>query len=106
MTPAEPAPTQPAPGALLGSGDEADVFVLDELTPGGPVVIDWRNGTDGPAALDLARSVVIMAHVAVTPGTELAGVAHALLTAFLTRVGPVPADALDATIAHRAATPP
>lgn len=72
------------------------------LTPTGPVVIDWRNGTEGPAALDLARSAVIMGWVALDPANDLAGVARALLTAFLARVGPVPAEALDAAIARRA----
>jgi tRNA A-37 threonylcarbamoyl transferase component Bud32 len=35
------------------------------LTSRGPVVIDWRNGRDGPADLDTAFSALILAQVAI-----------------------------------------
>ncbi|MCW6008789.1 phosphotransferase [Micromonospora sp. CPCC 205371] len=75
------------------------------LTPTGPVVIDWRNGTEGPADLDVAATAVILAQAALDPAPGLADAARALLTGFLGRMGAVPADALDAAIARRAGDP-
>jgi aminoglycoside phosphotransferase (APT) family kinase protein len=49
----------------------------------GPVVIDWRNATDGPPDLDLAMTAVILAQVAVHDSHELAPAAADLLSAFL-----------------------
>ncbi|HEX8629352.1 MAG TPA: phosphotransferase [Catenuloplanes sp.] len=57
------------------------------LTPRGPVVIDWRNATEGPADLDVALSAVILAQVAAEQEHPLASLAATLLTAFLDRVG-------------------
>ncbi|MEH1130639.1 phosphotransferase [Micromonospora sp. CPCC 206061] len=75
------------------------------LTPTGPMVIDWRNATEGPAEFDVAATAVILAQVALDPAMELAPAARALLTAFLGRMGEVPAEALDAAIARRARDP-
>ncbi|MEH0973809.1 phosphotransferase [Micromonospora sp. CPCC 205546] len=41
------------------------------LTSRGPLVIDWRNATEGPADLDVALSAVILAQVAVDEGPTL-----------------------------------
>jgi tRNA A-37 threonylcarbamoyl transferase component Bud32 len=57
------------------------------LTPRGPVVIDWRNTTEGPPELDVALSAVILAQVAVDAADGMAGLAHAFLTAFLAHSG-------------------
>jgi aminoglycoside phosphotransferase (APT) family kinase protein len=35
------------------------------LTPAGPVVIDWRNGRDGPGDLDTAFTALVLAQVAI-----------------------------------------
>ncbi|GLH99250.1 phosphotransferase [Phytohabitans aurantiacus] len=75
------------------------------VTPTGPVVIDWRNGTEGPADLDVAATAVILAQAALDPALGLADLARALLTGFLGRLGAVPQDALDAAIARRACDP-
>ncbi|MFF5173405.1 phosphotransferase [Micromonospora sp. NPDC000089] len=58
------------------------------LTADGPVVIDWRNATDGPPALDRAVSTVIIAESAVDPTSPLAGPARAVLPAYLAESGP------------------
>ncbi|KOX19908.1 serine/threonine protein kinase [Saccharothrix sp. NRRL B-16348] len=59
------------------------------LTARGPVVIDWRNTTEGPPELDVALSAVILAQTAVGDAGDLAGLARAFLTAFLTHSGPL-----------------
>ena len=77
----------------LGEGEDVRILHLDlhpdnvMLTSRGPVVIDWRNATEGPAELDVAMSAVIFAQLAVEPGHPLASRAAALLTAFLDAVG-------------------
>jgi aminoglycoside phosphotransferase (APT) family kinase protein len=75
------------------------------LTPAGPMVIDWRDATEGPADLDVAATAVILAQAALDPALGLADTARALLTAFLGRMGAVPAGALDAAIARRVRDP-
>lgn len=60
------------------------------LTSRGPVVIDWRNTTEGPPELDVALSAVILAQVAVDPTDGIAELARAFLTAFLTHSGGTP----------------
>jgi len=42
------------------------------LSQRGPVVIDWRNATEGPPDLDLALSALILAEVAVDEEHDLA----------------------------------
>jgi aminoglycoside phosphotransferase (APT) family kinase protein len=75
------------------------------ITPRGPVVIDWRNATEGPAALDVAVSALILAEVAVDESDDLADSARALLAAFLARTGGPPRDLLRQAVAIRAADP-
>src|SRR6266498_1651722 len=75
------------------------------LSPRGPVVIDWRNATEGPADLDIALSAVIFAEVAVDDTHDMAGPAVTLLTEFLRRAGGEPLSALDRAVAIRRANP-
>ncbi|WP_246170175.1 phosphotransferase [Pseudonocardia hierapolitana] len=72
------------------------------LTPRGPVLIDWTNATDGPPDLDVALTAVILAQVAVAPGHEYAGVAGAMLTAFLDATGGQALAMLDDAVSRRA----
>jgi len=65
------------------------------LVPRGPVVIDWRNATEGPADLDLALSGLILAEVAVDEEHEMAVPAGVLLAAFLEHVDGDPRRLLD-----------
>ncbi|MBG0562607.1 phosphotransferase [Actinoplanes aureus] len=65
------------------------------LTARGPVVIDWRNGTEGPPDLDLAISALILAEVAVDRTHALAQPAGALLAEFLPLAGGDPLSILD-----------
>jgi tRNA A-37 threonylcarbamoyl transferase component Bud32 len=75
------------------------------LSPRGPVVIDWRNATEGPPDLDLALSAVILAQVAVNETHAMAAPAKTLLTAFLHRAGGNPLSALDKAVAIRRTDP-
>ena len=62
----------------LSSDPDARVLHLDLhpgnviLSPGGPVVIGWRNGAEGPPDLDLAVSALILAQVAADEAHEMA----------------------------------
>jgi tRNA A-37 threonylcarbamoyl transferase component Bud32 len=69
----------------------------------GPVVIDWRNASQGPPELDLAVSALILACVAVDSTHEAAAVAGVFLPVFLAAVGPVPSEALDQAVRLRRA---
>ena len=71
----------------------------------GPVVIDWRNATDGPPDLDLAMTAVILAQVAVDHTHELATAAADLLSAFLRRARGDVASRLGDAMAIRRADP-
>ena len=73
------------------------------LTPGGPVLIDWTNATDGPPDLDVALTAVILAQVAVEPAHEYAGLATGMLSAFLEATGGQALAMLDGAVARRAA---
>lgn len=81
------------------------------MTADGPVLIDWRNATDGPAGLDVAFSALIMAQVAVGAeveahaGADLTALAAALIGPFLAAAGGAPLDHLDAATARRGADP-
>jgi aminoglycoside phosphotransferase (APT) family kinase protein len=57
------------------------------LTSRGPVVIDWRNATEGPADLDVTLSALILAQVAADEAHPLALQAATLLGAFIDCVG-------------------
>ncbi|MET8262155.1 phosphotransferase [Micromonospora sp. NPDC005553] len=74
------------------SADPADrVLHLDlhpqnvMVTSRGPVLIDWRNATEGPADLDVAMTALILAEVAVSPDPQLADLARDGLDAFQQR---------------------
>jgi tRNA A-37 threonylcarbamoyl transferase component Bud32 len=69
----------------------------------GPVVIDWRNASQGPPELDIAVSALILACVAVDSTHEAAAVAGVFLPVFLGAVGPVPSEALDQAVRLRRA---
>jgi tRNA A-37 threonylcarbamoyl transferase component Bud32 len=71
----------------------------------GPVVIDWRNASQGPPDVDLAMSALILAQVAVDPTHEAAALAEVFLSAFLAAVGQVPSAALDQAVRLRRADP-
>ena len=75
------------------------------LGPRGPVLIDWRNATEGPADLDLAMTAVIIAQVAADPGIPFADAAGALLPEFLRRAGGDPLSQLDVALALRRGDP-
>ncbi|MEH0844062.1 phosphotransferase [Micromonospora sp. CPCC 205711] len=77
------------------SGDPAVRVLHLDLHPGnvlltadGPVVIDWRDTTEGPPELDGAMTALIVAEVATDRTSALAGPARALLAAFLAETGP------------------
>jgi tRNA A-37 threonylcarbamoyl transferase component Bud32 len=71
------------------------------LTSRGPVVIDWRNATEGPAELDVALTAVILAQVAVDEAHPLASQAATLLDAFIDCVGGNLLTVLDRAVAIR-----
>lgn len=74
------------------------------MTADGPVVIDWRNATEGSAAFDVALSAVIMGQVALDPDQpELAEAAREGLEAFAAATDP--RTMLDDAIAWRADDP-
>lgn len=75
------------------------------LSAGGPVVIDWRNATEGPPALDAAMTAVILAQAAVGEDPTLAALATPLLPAFLAAVATDPLRQLDRALELRAANP-
>lgn len=73
------------------------------LSTRGPVVIDWRNATEGLPDLDVALSAVIIAQVGVDDTNPMAALCKALLTAFLRAAGGEPMSALgEATAIRRA----
>jgi aminoglycoside phosphotransferase (APT) family kinase protein len=69
----------------------------------GPMVIDWRNATDGPPDLDVAMSAVILAQVAVDDGDGRAAPARTLLARFLEHTEGDPLRLLDEAVARRRA---
>jgi hypothetical protein len=82
------------------------------LSPGGPVVIDWRRSAEGPPDLDLAVSALILAQVAAGQADEAAGEAHdmaalasVVLMAFLRFAGGGPLRMLDRAMAMRRSDP-
>ncbi len=75
------------------------------LTQRGPVVIDWRNATEGPADLDVALTALILAQVAVDEAHDMAAPAGVLLAAFIRYAGGDPLRMLDQALAMRRADP-
>ena len=70
----------------------------------GPVVIDWRNATEGSPDLDVALSAVIVAQTAVCDRRRIAS-ARALLAAFLDNAEAEPSRMLDRALAIRGGDP-
>ncbi|SEE45656.1 phosphotransferase [Jiangella alba] len=97
-----PRPAGPAAGTVVHLDLHPDNVVL---TPDGPVLIDWRNATDGPADLDVVYSALILAQVSVGTDAVLAPVAAALIGPFLAAAGGTPLDHLAAATARRGADP-
>src|SRR5207253_7137372 len=62
-----PAPSG-TPGLVVVHGDLHPLNVI--ATADGPVVIDWRNAEEGPAAYDVAMTAIIFAQVALDPSFE------------------------------------
>ncbi|HZC60343.1 MAG TPA: phosphotransferase [Streptosporangiaceae bacterium] len=95
----------------LSSDPDARVLHLDLhpgnviLSPGGPVVIDWRNSAEGPPDLDLAVSALILAQVAADEAHEMAALAGVVLMAFLRFAGGSPLRMLDRAMAMRRSDP-
>ncbi len=75
------------------------------LTARGPVVIDWRNASEGPPDLDLALSALILAEVAVDETHEMAAGADLLLTAFLDHAVGDPLRMVDRAVQIRRTDP-
>ncbi len=73
------------------------------LSSRGPVVIDWRNATEGPPDLDLALTALILAEVAVDLTHDMAAAAGIGLVAFLQLADGDPLSMLDQALAMRRA---
>lgn len=97
-----PAPSG-TPGQVVVHGDLHPENVI--LTASGPVVIDWRNATEGTAEFDIAMTAVIFAQVALDPAfASLSGLLRESLSTYLANsIDPTPG--LDAALAARAGNP-
>jgi tRNA A-37 threonylcarbamoyl transferase component Bud32 len=73
------------------------------LASRGPVVIDWRNATRGPADLDVALTAVIVAQTAVNDAHPRAAASRVLLSGFLQQSAADPARCLEPAVARRRA---
>jgi tRNA A-37 threonylcarbamoyl transferase component Bud32 len=74
------------------------------LTSRGPVVIDWRNGDDGPADLDTALCALILAQVAIgSIAHEMRDQVGELLDLFLAAAPGDPLSRLDRAVEIRSA---
>jgi aminoglycoside phosphotransferase (APT) family kinase protein len=74
------------------------------MTEGGPVVIDWRNSTEGPPELDVAMTALIIAGVAVLPG-PFHDQAEPFLDTLLSCTRDNPLSQLEAAARRRVADP-
>jgi Ser/Thr protein kinase RdoA (MazF antagonist) len=75
------------------------------MTEGGPVVIDWRNTTEGPPELDVAMTALVVAQVAVDPGHPFTEHAEPFLDVFLSCTKDNPLSQLEAAVRRRGADP-
>jgi aminoglycoside phosphotransferase (APT) family kinase protein len=75
------------------------------LTPDGPVVIDWRNATEGPPALDLAMTALILAQASLSGDPIMAESAAEGMYAFRERVGRQLLAGLPEAVARRSNDP-
>ncbi|ADB33742.1 Mn2+dependent serine/threonine protein kinase [Kribbella flavida DSM 17836] len=93
----------PAPsgtkGLVVVHGDLHPENVI--LTSDGPVVIDWCNATEGPAAYDVAMTAIIFAQVALDPAyAEISPLLREALRSYLAHsIDPTPQ--LPAALAER-----
>lgn len=72
------------------------------LTTSGPVVIDWRNGRDGPGDLDTAFTALVLAQVAIgSIAHPLGQSAGLMLDQFLELAPGEPGRMLDEAVAER-----
>jgi aminoglycoside phosphotransferase (APT) family kinase protein len=94
-------PPRGATGSVLHRDLHPDNVIL---SPTGPVVIDWRDTTEGPPDLDVALTALIIAQVAVDD-SPLTGIATAVLTAFLAHARGNPAEQLGHAVTFRRANP-
>ncbi|WP_020391142.1 phosphotransferase [Kribbella catacumbae] len=97
-----PAPSG-TPGQVVMHGDLHPENVI--LSPGGPVVIDWRNAEEGPAEFDIAMTAIIFAQVALDPAFATLSplLREALSTYLANSIDPTPG--LDSAVATRARNP-
>lgn len=97
-----PAPSG-TPGQVVTHGDLHPENVI--LTASGPVVIDWRNATEGTAEFDIAMTAIIFAQVALDPAfAAMSGLLRESLSTYLAN-SIDPAPGLDAALAARAGNP-
>jgi Phosphotransferase enzyme family len=75
------------------------------LTSDGPVVIDWRNATEDPPALDLAMTALILAQVSLSGDPFVADAAAEGMYAFRERVGRQILAGLPEAVARRSPEP-
>ena len=71
------------------------------LTASGPVVIDWRNATEGDPGFDVSLSALILAEVVVNPAMPVADLARELLGHFVTEVDDDPVRCLPQAVVRR-----
>lgn len=102
-----PARESREPGTVILHRDAHPGNVL--LGPGGPVLIDWSNATEGVPELDTALTALILAQAAVGGLSDvppaLLPLAQATLMTFLGHAGTDPVSRLDEAAAFRAADP-
>jgi tRNA A-37 threonylcarbamoyl transferase component Bud32 len=102
----------PPPEALAsGAAAEGDsILHLDlhpaniMMTPDGPYLLDWDSAAYGPAGVDLATTALVFAEVA-ADDNDYARAAHALLRAFVHKVGAGIGEHLDAAVTARLGNP-
>lgn len=75
------------------------------LCAGEPVVIDWRNATDGPPEFDVAVTALILAQVCVGDLPEFTADLRDLLASLLRHCGTDPSAALDRAADYRRGQP-
>jgi aminoglycoside phosphotransferase (APT) family kinase protein len=75
------------------------------LTAGGPVVIDWHNAAEGPPAVDVCLTAIIMAQVGADPDHPHAPIVAEFLAGFLARADDSPLDGLGEALEIRRADP-
>ncbi|MEV0899065.1 phosphotransferase [Actinoplanes sp. NPDC049802] len=98
-----PARLSTAPGDRVLHRDLHPENVM--LTSRGPVLIDWHNAAEGPAAVDVCLTAIILAQAAADRTHPQASAAAEVLAGFLARTGDGALSALGDAIAVRRADP-